>query len=352
MTEQNVGIEPAYADDDEISLLALGSVLLRWRRTIFALGLVGAAAGLSMGLTSTRMYVSTATFIPGSESAASGLALAASQFGIRVPSSSGTWQPPMYVELLHSRVLLGPIALDTVVVAEEGGRRTVVMDLLEVGGPTLARRTDLAVIALKGIITATEDKKLNAVNISVSTKWPSISLALAERLLHGVNRFNLETRKSQATAERQFAEVQAREAEHALRAAEDRMLLFFQQNRNLGSSPELTFQKDRLQRDVALRQQVYTALSQNREEARIREVRDTPVITVLEGPQLASAGEPRRSVFKGMLGGVIGGLIGVLFSLLAREVIGTRRAPSENAQEFFQVLDESIPQFLRRGKRS
>jgi uncharacterized protein involved in exopolysaccharide biosynthesis len=351
MTEPLARPLPAYQVDEEESLLALASTLLRWRRTIIGLGLFGAMVGLASGLLSTRVYMSAATFIPqGAEGGASGLALAASQFGIRMPSSGGgAWGPPVYVELLRSQALLEPIALDTVVVGE--GRRVALMDLLKVEAPTPARRTDLAVRALRRIVKAGEDKKLSAVKLSVATEWPSVSLALAERLVRGVNQFNLETRKSQAAAERQFVEVQAGEAERALREAEDRLQLFLQRNRAIADSPELAFQHDRLQRDVALHQQVYTSLVQSREDAKIREVRDTPVITVLESPRLPVVGEARNSVKKGVLGGFVGGMLGVLIAFLAQGVASARRVPNEEAREFFRLVDEATPRFLRRKGR-
>lgn len=350
MTEMSAGPAPALQYDDEISPFALASALFRWRWTIVGLGLVGAALGLAMGLTSTRVYKSAATFIPqGSEVGASGLALAASQFGLRVPSSGGVaWGPAVYLEVLRSQALLEPIALDTVVVSEEGGRRVALMDLLDVKAPTPARRTDLAVRALRGIVTGSEDRKFGAVTLSVTSRWPSVSLALAERLVRGVNQFNLETRKSQAVAERQFVEAQAGEAERALREAEDRLQSFLQRNRAFTSSPELVFEHDRLQREVTLRQQVYTGLLQNREEARIREVRDTPVITVLEDPRLPVVGEARESMQKGVLGGLAGGMLGVLIAFLMQWVAGVRRAPSDAAREFFELVRQATPRFLRR----
>jgi len=340
-------------EDGEPSLLALGSVLLRRRRTIVALVVFGAAVGLATGLLSTRVYMSAAVFIPqGSQEGASGLALAASQLGIRVPTGgSGAWGPAVYVELLRSRALLESIALDSVVVAEKGGRRVALMDLLEIEAPTPARRLHRAVEAIRKIVKATEDKKLSAVKLSVTTEWPSVSVVLAQRLVRGVNQFNVETRRSQATAERQFVEVQAGEAERALRESEDRFQAFLQRNRAIGGSPELGFQRDRLQRDVALRQQVYTTLVQNREEARIREVRDTPVITVLEDPRLPAVGEARGSAQKGVLGGLAGGVLGVLIALLAQGVGQARRAPSHEARQFFQLVEEATPRFLRRGGR-
>jgi len=306
--------------------------------------------GLALGLTRARLYVSSATFIPQApEGAVSGFALAASQFGIRMPTvSSGGWGPPLYVELLRSQALLEPIALDTFVVAEEGNRRVALMDLLEIGATSPERRTDLAIRKLRTIVAANEMKALGAVKVSVASRWPTVSLALADQLLRAVNRFNLETRKSQAAAERQFVEIQAADAEHLLRAAEDRLQIFLQRNRSF-AAPELSFEHDRLQREVMLRQQVYTSLLQSREEARMREVRDTPVITVLENPRLHLVGEARRSLRSGVLGGLVGAMLGIMIALLGDAVGRARRKSGEEEREFFRLLDEVTPRWLRRS---
>ena len=144
-------------------------------------------------------------------------------------------------------------------------------------------------------------------------------------------------------------EAQAGEAERALREAEDRLQGFLQRNRVI-SSPDLGFEHDRLQRQVTLRQQVYTSLVQNQEEARIREVRDTPVITVLENPRLPVVSEPRRSVLKGILGGLAGGLLGAMIAFLAEGVSRARRQSSGEAREFFQLMEQATPEFLKRGR--
>ena len=349
MTQPAGSPTAARQDEGDISLFALGSVVIRWRRLVILLALLGGLLGLTKALLSPRVYMSSATFIPQkSEGSMSGLALAASQFGIRVPSSGDAWGPPLYVELLRSQALLEPIALDTVVLAEEGGRRVALMDLLRIEGPVPERRADLAVRALRVIVKANEIKTLGAVRVSVTTRWPSVSLMLAERLLHAVNQFNVETRKSQAAAERQFVEFQASEAERLLRAAEDRLQVFLQRNRAFTGSPELNFEHDRLEREVLLRQQVYTSLLQNFEEARMREVRDTPVITVLENPRLPIVGEARRSVARGVLGGLAGGVLGIVVALLVHGVRRARQEPGGAAHDFFQVLDEATPSWLRR----
>jgi uncharacterized protein involved in exopolysaccharide biosynthesis len=350
MTEPTAGHVSALDAKREISLIAFASVLVRWHRLILALAILGGALALTASLLTPRVYASKATFLPKApEQANSSLAMAASQFGFQIPTTNGAWGPPMYIELLGSRMLLEPLALDTVVVDEQGGRRVPVLTLLKIDEPNPARRLDLAVKQLQGMVTAGEIKSLGAVALSVKTPWPSVSFQLAKNLVSGVNQFNLETRQSQAAQERRFVEARAAEAETALHDAEDRLLFFLQRNHVVIGAPDLEVQRARLQRDVAVRQQIYTTLLQNREESRIREVRDTPVITVLEDPRLPLSPEPRNSIYKGILGGLLGSMVGVILALTAHLSASVRRKPSPEINEFFRLLEQAKPRFLRRA---
>jgi uncharacterized protein involved in exopolysaccharide biosynthesis len=338
----------AYRGDD-VSMLAFATFILRWRRLILSAGIVGLVLGAVVALVAHPVYRSTTTFIPqGSDTdRLSGLALAASQFGLNVPTSG--WGPPIYVELLRSKALLQAVALDTVDVAEEK-RSSPVIDLLGVTGSSPAMRLEKAVKRLREVIQADEDKRLGAVRINVDTRWPSVSLALSQLVVDGVTRFNGETRRSQAAAERQFVEQQSIEAEAQLRQAEDRLQAFSQRNRVAGS-PELSLERDRLQRDVDLRQQLYTSLVQNREEARIREVRDIPVITMLEDPRLPAASEGRKLLLKMVLGFLGGVLLGMVLAVIVQGLIGVRSDGTTEAQEFFRLVEEAKPRFARKRLR-
>ena len=114
-TSPSTSIPP---DDAKVSIFTFAIVLLRWWRPIVGMGVAGAILGLTMGLTSARVYKSEAAFIPqGAEtSAAAGLA---AQFGLRPSTTASVWGPPIYVELLRSHALLEPIAADTFTVVEE-----------------------------------------------------------------------------------------------------------------------------------------------------------------------------------------------------------------------------------------
>lgn len=354
MTETSPRPAATYQDDSDFSFFFIGSILLRWRWAIGALALIGGLFGVTSGLLRPRMYVSTATFMPqGSEGGGggAGIALAASQLGIRVPTGGGgNWGPTVYVQLFRTRALLEPVALDSVTVTEDGGRRRSVADVLGVSQPDPALRAAMAVTALRNAIDASEVKDLNSVKVSVTSRWPSVSLALAEKLVSSVNKFNIDTRKSQATAERRFVETRTADAEADLRAAENQLQAFLQENRVFGNSPQLSFEHTRLEREVSLRQQAYSTLVVEREDARIREIRDIPVITVLDAPQLPVVGESRKTIQRGILGFLAGAMFGVVIALITHRIEAVRQSPGPAAQEFFAALHRASPRLTRRGK--
>src|SRR5688500_15551258 len=153
---------------DAASPLVFANVLLRWRRQIIALGLAGGILGLTMGLTSTPVYKSAATFIPqGTETNLSGAAPPPGQLGIRLPTPGTARGPALYVAVLRSRSLLEPIAIDTVNVAEQGNQRRALMDLYEIDDPNPVRRLDKMVRRLQSIIAAQETRQISAVRVSV-----------------------------------------------------------------------------------------------------------------------------------------------------------------------------------------
>lgn len=352
MTRPAVTPTPQIQVDGEVSLLALAGVLIRWRWLILALALLGGVIGLVRGQTSPQLWTATAVFIPqGSEgdSPSDGLSLAASRFGINSPSG-GSWGSPMYVELLRSRALLEPLGLSAVTVLEQHNRTVRIVDLLRIKAPTAKRQTEMGAQAISRMIEASEEKKLGAVRLTTTTPWPSVSQQLTQLVLARINEFNIEMRKSRAAVERSFVEAQLYEAQGTLRAAEDRLQGFLQRNRFIAGSPELTFEHDRLQREVTLRQQLYTSWLQSREEARIREVRNTPVITVLEDPRLPYIPQSRKTVQKIIVGGLTGGLIAVVIAFLTVGIAGIRRSPGDDARQFLLAIEEATPRFLRRTR--
>jgi uncharacterized protein involved in exopolysaccharide biosynthesis len=331
MTEPHIrppSREPSIARDESVSLLWMVAVLVRDRRLLLAGTAAGLVLGLAVALLRPKTYTTTFSFLPQSDQDASraGLANLAGQFGISLGAVGGVGQPPqLYADLLVTRAVLAPIATDSVAIGPDSTRRVPLAEFLDVGADAPAVVVEKTLRELRRNVIATAlASRTGMVTTRVRTRSPYVSLHIAERLLEGLNHFNLITRQSQAREERRFTEGRLEEARAELRAAEDALQRFLQVNREFAESPALTFQRDRLQREVVLRQQVVTSLAQRYEENRIREVRDTPVITIVDTPSLAARPDSRLIALIVLLGAVAGCCVGVL-AVISRDALRSDR---------------------------
>jgi uncharacterized protein involved in exopolysaccharide biosynthesis len=333
--------EPALSEieTDGVSLFDLGSVVLRNIRGILLWMVAGGLLAILPSIGKPPQYVATASFIPqGSDQGRSGLSALAGQFGISVPSANLSQSPQFYADLLTSRVILTPIARDTLTVPEVRSQPISVPDLLEIPQGPVERRIEGARLSLVRFIDRKVSVTTGAVTLSVSTPWRSASLAIASRLLDRVNEFNLHTRQSQAAGERRFVEGRLSEARETLRAAENRLQSFLTANRQIAGSPELTFDRDRLQREVSMQQQIVSTLAGAYEDTRVREVRDTPVITIIEPAAVAMSPAPRGLALRAVIGAMLGALVGFVLALL-KEMFNRRRAAGDpHLEELMQLV--------------
>jgi uncharacterized protein involved in exopolysaccharide biosynthesis len=347
---------PMREENDAASLLALGTLLLRRRARIARFMLAFGVLTVAVVAFKPRLYPAAASFVPqGSDPARSGLATLAGQFGIAVPSANPAQSPEFYQRILKSRVLLQRIARDTLVVPELGGRRIAFVDLFDIPKGLPARREEQGEELLFKLVETSVVKTTSVVEVSVATEWPSVSLAIVASLVDGVNEFNQRTRRLQASAERAFIEGRLALAAADQRESEDRLEAFLKSNRNFAGSPELLFLHDRLQRQVALRQQVSNALAQFYEEVRLREVRDTPVITVLEPPAVSTLPKPRHRVLITLFGVMFGAFAGGVTVFASEMMVRLRKEGNAAADELVrtvsEVRDDLLSPIRRLGQR-
>ena len=349
----NLKVHPdGTVNGDGPSLFIVGTTLLRHRGRIARWALAGGVLAGLLVLTKPTLYTTTASFIPqGSDGGRSGLAGLAGQFGISLPSSSDALSPDFYVRLITSRELLDGIVRDTVPVAEQANRRVPYLTLLGAKGSASNRREEDGVRRLSKMIRASASKTTGLVDFSVSSQWPSVSAAIAAAVIAGINDFNQRLRQEQAGAERKFVEGRLAIAGTELRAAEDRLEAFLRNNRQFANSPDLSFQHDRLQRDISLKQQVFTSLTQSYEEVRMREVRDIPVITLVEAPVVPAAPDPSGRVLSVLLGILLGAFAGVVLATISESVSRRREAGDRYADEISGTLGAMRGTMLRPVQR-
>lgn len=340
--------------NDAISLFALGTTLLKNRWRIAGWMFLGALVGVVPVISAPRVYRASASFIPsGYDGGRSGLAGLAGQFGVSValPTGNQSLTPEFYTKLLKSRVLLQPLVDDTLVVAENGGRRMAFLDLFNVQGATSAIRQEQGLNRLIGLVSPSVSRTTGVVEVSVATIYPSVSLAIVKAVIERVNEYNQETRQGQAAAERQFVEGRLSVARVELREAEENLGRFLRTNRDLGGSPDLVMQRDRIQREVQLKQEIYTSLMKAYEDVRVREVRDTPVITIFEAPAVPSVPEPRGRFRRLLLGLMLGGFVGVFLAFAGSWMARRRSIGDPEAVEFAGMLGQLKRELLSPFRR-
>lgn len=329
--------------DRVITPVTLANVLLRYRVLIVVLAGMAFVYVAATGLVRPRTYSAGGSFISQGNRGGSALAGLAAQLGVAVPPVDAGNSPAFYLDLLSSRTILRAVAESRFDFVSDTGRVVGTLDnILGVEGDTPERRREATVNALRDAITSDLSQKSGVISFTVHARYAPLAYQIATRLLDELNRFNLERRQTQAAAERRFAQKRLTEVEGELRSAEDRMQGFLQRNRAYTSSPDLVFEAERLQREIALRQQLFAAISQGLEQAKMEEVRDTPVITVVEQPRQAAFPDRRGLARKGMLALLFGACAGALFGLVREFATRAGQEGRDEMDELRRLQDAAV----------
>jgi uncharacterized protein involved in exopolysaccharide biosynthesis len=345
---------PAGGGGDELSLAGVVTFMLRHRRILVGMPLLAILAVIGAKLTGPRQYASTASFAPevagGMVADLSGLA---SQFGIAVGSRGRENESPaFYAMLVRSRTILEPVAEIRFTAHVDGQERTgTIAELYGLKGSSGDGRSRAARRELARSVSTSVTRETGVVELRVTARTPLLAEQITTAILDQVNEFNVDRRQSRARAERQFVETRLREAEQDLREAESRLQAFLQANRRYGNSPELGFERDRLDRDVATRQQLRITLQQNHEQARIEEVRDLPVITVIEMPNIPERPVGRNTVGTAFLAAVGAFTLGLFIAFVGQALSAALRVQRQRQDQELLELHRTIGSDLRRPWR-
>lgn len=328
-------------------------MIVRRRRTILFFTMLSITAAFAYAHFRPLTFTTSTVFRPqGAEATGNQLMTLATEFGVNLGGGGvgNEASPAFYQELLGSREILTRVSDELFTV--EGFSPIMLKDLLGIDKEIEAHRDQMVLDWLRqDAVSVSTGRETGTVTISVKTEWPDLSVEIAQRLLDEVALFNLDTRQSQAASERMFVERRVEEAEVDLEEAETHLRSFLETNRQWENSPVLQFQYEGLTREVMLRQSVLTTLLQSYEQARIQEVRDTPVMTVLQSPLAPLRHDRRQRVLFGLMGGLAGFLVGLVlafFSEVFRQPAGTSAARID-FEESWDAAVRGVP--LLGGRR-
>ena len=354
MTPDNVSPAPnEYSelvgpDDGDVSLVSFLTLLLRRRATIVWSSILCAVLFTGYSLIGDRTWTTSASFFPQGKKAGGNLSALAAQFGVGVPNGDANESPNFYADLVKSRAILATI-VDSSVLLQPGGPRADIAEAFKIKETDPLVRRDMAIKSLNGAINVATNAKTGVVTMRVSTYSAPLSASISAKLLDLLNRFNQDTRRGQASAEREFTEQRLAVVKKELREAEDAQTSFLRTNR-VATAAQLQAEQNRLDSEVRLQRELYTNLAKSYEQAKIDEVRDTPVITVVERPEIAARPDTRGIVTKALASLVAGFLFGVILALIL-EGFSTQPGSRSAAQEEFRRLGGATLRDMRKPWR-
>jgi uncharacterized protein involved in exopolysaccharide biosynthesis len=333
---------------------------------VFGVMLAFVVAGAAASIIIPPVYRSKASFVANSSSSSklqgalgnsSGLGGIISQLGGSVggdPSES----PNFYVHLLSSRELLTRLLQSKFPNPRTDAQSdsATLLTILRIKKGDAQRQLELGVKQMSQSMTTGMDAKTNLVWFSVDARWAELSAQVSNRLIDLVSSFDREIRVSRAKSLRLFLQMRHDSAQTALRQAEENQKFFYEQNRGfIGGSPTLKSEEQRLIREVDLASDLYVSLDRQLDVARIDEINDAALITVID-----SAVVPRKALWPRYwvtLATAIG--VGLLIGLLvagSAAILSDWRARNPDSWNYFEesVADAraELSALLGRRRRS
>lgn len=290
------------ARDYNLHILSFLRLLaLRWR-AVLGIPLLASLGAVGLSFFVSPQYVGRTRFVAETESRgrlSPGLAGLASQFGISVGQGEGLESPDFYAELATTRPVVTAMLTSAYTVggsANGGPVRKPLLDWLRVdAGKPPAVRLDEGLRELRGRTRVTVDRRTGIVTLEVVMPSPDLAAQVASSYLQRLSEYNMNYRQSRARARREFVEALVQEADSALAAAEDSVRVFYERNREWAQSASLRAREARLRRRLEIRRDLFLSLRRELDQARIDEVNDTPVLTVIDPPVApVRKSKPRR----------------------------------------------------------
>ncbi|HEX2721299.1 MAG TPA: GNVR domain-containing protein [Gemmatimonadaceae bacterium] len=328
---------------EETSLLAFLSIILAHRRVVTLCALGGMTLFGIMAAAQANRYLSRASFMVQGSHAPAQLSGAAAALGLSLSASADFGQSIVfYSDLVKAKTILVAVASRTYQTVDSKGARRPLAQIFGIKAKTPHAAAILAAGRLFPVVSSTIYSRSGMVGIAVQATDPLLAQQLATNILDEVDQYSKVRRRAQAVQERNFIEGLAGEARGRLATAEQAVSRFQVENREYRDAPQLAMENDRLQREVAMRQQIYTSLMQALDQAKIEEVRDPAAISVVETADLPADPQRTTALRKTLLGLSVGLLVGIVFAFLLQRLGERQQGRTEVFARFVATLRPSV----------
>lgn len=358
MNEQNVP-QPIHSDEIAINFSEIWNAIVKYKLSILLVTLIFTALGALFSLTLDSEYEAQVKLLPevdsklGGSSSSGGLGGLSSLAGLAGINLNGAMagadaiQPAMYPEIVQSVPFLlelsqaqvyslrqkkfikladylkqdnsnAPIPIfkkDKSKAANDLENISVPQGVLSSDLINISKQETTALKELREAVSVEVDKKNNLIKITANTEDPVVSANLANLVLTQLRKYIIQYRTEKARKELSFLIDRQAEARKRYDQALFTLSNYKDQNRNVF----LNVAKDqgkKLQYEVDLAFNVYSNLTNQTTEAKIKLQKETPVFKVLEPAQIPlKRSSPKRTLITAgsLLLGLFTALIGVFF---------------------------------------
>jgi len=140
----------------------------------------------------------------------------------------------------------------------------------------------------RDIIAIDVDRKTTIITLTVTTSQKQLSADIANQITAELDDYQRNFRQTNASEQRKFLEQRLVEVKDELARAEERLKEFQEKNRRTEQSPQLQLEQGRLSRDVELNSTLFIQLTSQYELAKLDEIKNTPVVQVLDAARVPS----------------------------------------------------------------
>lgn len=335
-------------DDDEMNLVELLETIWQGRKTIVSVTGLFTAIAVLIALIMPNKYSASVTILPETESRGMGqlaqFAGLASLAGVNLGAVS---EVQLYPAIIKSDRVLR----DVIYRQYETARFDHPVNLIEYwefDEDSPEENFEKAFKKLReNVVSVSVARDTRLVTLSVETEEPKLSADIANAIADRLDQFMVSHRRTKASEQRQWIEDRMKEVEVQLAASEEALREFREANRRILDSPALMLQEGRLMRDVEVNNAIYVELKKQLEATKIQEIRDMPIIQVLDYARIPieKSGPNRRMIV--LIAFVVGGMISVAMVFVSK-IINS----SEESQSFFRRITTDVRNDLGFRKKA
>lgn len=191
------------------------------------------------------------------------------------------------------------------------------LDILKIQDGDLNSRLFFGYESLIKSISLSRDVRSNITKLEVSSKFPKLAADIATSIVEELDSYNRNQRTTKARENRGFIERRLTVTEDSLRTADYKLKEFRERNKGgFENSPELQMVFGQLMRELKKWEEIYYTLVSEYEIAKIQEIRDTPIINVLDEAIVPVKKSAPKRAFIVMLSLIIGVNIGIILSFI------------------------------------